>query len=49
VQCDVEHRDQIEAAVAQVIAQWGRLDLLVNNAHNKVYQSIRKLTDATKG
>ena len=32
--------------MAQVIARWGRLDLLVNNAHNKVYQSIRKLTDA---
>ena len=25
--------------------QWGRIDLLVNNAQTKVYRSIRKLTD----
>jgi NAD(P)-dependent dehydrogenase (short-subunit alcohol dehydrogenase family) len=49
VACDVEHRDQIEAAVGTVTSRWGRLDLLVNNAHNKVYQSIRKLTDADMG
>lgn len=46
VQCDVEHRDQIEASVDRVMKEWARLDLLVNNAHTKVYQSIRKLTDA---
>jgi NAD(P)-dependent dehydrogenase (short-subunit alcohol dehydrogenase family) len=43
--CDVEHRDQIEHAVAHTIEQWGRLDLLVNNAHTKVYRSIRNMTD----
>jgi NAD(P)-dependent dehydrogenase (short-subunit alcohol dehydrogenase family) len=46
VGCDVEHRDQIESAVDRVVAHWGRLDLLVNNAHTKVFQSIRRLTDA---
>jgi NAD(P)-dependent dehydrogenase (short-subunit alcohol dehydrogenase family) len=45
VDCDVEHREQIEAAVTRVVAEWGRVDLLVNNAHNKFYASIRKLTD----
>jgi NAD(P)-dependent dehydrogenase (short-subunit alcohol dehydrogenase family) len=46
IECDVEHRDQIEASVERVVQEWGRLDLLVNNAHTKVFQSIRKLTDA---
>ena len=45
IACDVEHRDQIEASVARVIDEWGRLDLLVNNAQTRSYQSIRKLTD----
>jgi NAD(P)-dependent dehydrogenase (short-subunit alcohol dehydrogenase family) len=43
--CDVGDRDQIESAVAGTVARWGRLDLLVNNAHDKIYNSIRKLTD----
>lgn len=45
VECDVEQRDQIEAAVAGTVDRWGRLDLLVNNAHSMAYRSIRKLTD----
>ena len=45
-QCDVEHRDQIDASVARTVARWGRIDLLVNNAQTKVYRSIRKMTDA---
>jgi NAD(P)-dependent dehydrogenase (short-subunit alcohol dehydrogenase family) len=45
VDCDVEHREQIEAAVEQVLAEWGRIDLLVNNAQSVFYASIRKLTD----
>jgi NAD(P)-dependent dehydrogenase (short-subunit alcohol dehydrogenase family) len=45
VQCDVEHRDQIEASVELVLSTWGRLDLLVNNAQSMVFRSIRKLTD----
>ena len=46
IECDVEHRDQIETSVARVVQEWGRLDLLVNNAHTKVFASIRRLTDA---
>ena len=43
--CDVEHRDQIDASVARVVDQWGRIDVLVNNAQAMTYLSIRKLTD----
>ena len=32
VQCDVRNADSVKAAVAQVHAEFGRLDLLVNNA-----------------
>jgi NAD(P)-dependent dehydrogenase (short-subunit alcohol dehydrogenase family) len=47
--CDVSERDQIEACVARTVSAWGRIDLLVNNAHDKVYKSIRKMTDADMG
>jgi NAD(P)-dependent dehydrogenase (short-subunit alcohol dehydrogenase family) len=43
--CDIEHRPQIEASVQRIIERWGRIDLLVNNAQTKVYQSIRRITD----
>jgi NAD(P)-dependent dehydrogenase (short-subunit alcohol dehydrogenase family) len=46
LRCDIEHRDQIDAALAAVLAEWGRLDVLVNNAQSMFYASIRKLTDA---
>ncbi len=29
---DVRQRSQVESALSQVVAQWGRLDVLVNNA-----------------
>ena len=44
--CDVAHRDEVEESVERTIARWGRIDLLVNNAQTKVYQSVRKITDA---
>ncbi len=44
--CDIEQRDQVESSVARVIERWGRLDILVNNAQTKVYQSIRRMTEA---
>ena len=32
LQCDVRHRDQVDATVAAALAEFGRLDGLVNNA-----------------
>ncbi len=45
-QCDVAHRDEVDESVERTVARWGRIDLLVNNAQTKVYQSVRKITDA---
>jgi NAD(P)-dependent dehydrogenase (short-subunit alcohol dehydrogenase family) len=44
-QCDVEHRDQVERSVARTVERWGRIDLLVNSAHSKVYRSVRSVTE----
>jgi len=44
--CDIEHRDEIEASVQRVVELWGRIDLLVNNAQTKIFQSLRRMTDA---
>ena len=43
--CEVEHRDQIEASCRRVVDEWGRIDVLVNNAQAMTYLSIGKLTD----
>jgi NAD(P)-dependent dehydrogenase (short-subunit alcohol dehydrogenase family) len=32
LQCDVTDRAQVEASVAAILAEWGRIDILVNNA-----------------
>ncbi|MFI5053220.1 MAG: SDR family NAD(P)-dependent oxidoreductase [Acidimicrobiia bacterium] len=45
-ECDIEHREQVEASVQHTVDRWGRVDLLVNNAHTKMYQSLRRMTDA---
>lgn len=44
--CDIEHRDEVEASVQRTMDRWGRIDLLVNNAQSKVYQSLRRMTEA---
>jgi NAD(P)-dependent dehydrogenase (short-subunit alcohol dehydrogenase family) len=46
VRCDIEHRDEIEATVQRVVELWGRIDLLVNNAQTKIFQSLRRLSDS---
>jgi NAD(P)-dependent dehydrogenase (short-subunit alcohol dehydrogenase family) len=45
VGCDVEHRDQVEASVAQTVERWGGIDILVNNAQTLVYKAVRRFTD----
>jgi NAD(P)-dependent dehydrogenase (short-subunit alcohol dehydrogenase family) len=45
-ECDVEHRNQVESSVARTVERWGRVDLLVNSAHSKVYRSVRSVTEA---
>jgi NAD(P)-dependent dehydrogenase (short-subunit alcohol dehydrogenase family) len=42
---DVEHRDQVDAAVDATVAEWGRLDIVVNNAQTLAYNSLRRLTE----
>ncbi len=32
IQCDVRKKDQVSAAVAQILGAWGRIDVWVNNA-----------------
>ena len=47
--CDTEHRDQVDAAVAQTIDVFGKIDIVVNNAQALVYKSVRKLTEERQG
>jgi len=46
LRCDVEHRDDVDAALAATLAAFGRLDILVNNAQTLVYRSVRRITEA---
>jgi 3-oxoacyl-[acyl-carrier protein] reductase len=42
---DVSRRTDVEAAVAEVLARWGRIDVLVNNAGLVRDATLRKATD----
>ena len=44
VGCDVAQEPQVAAAVAQTMAKFGRLDVLVNNAGLMVFKPIEELT-----
>jgi NAD(P)-dependent dehydrogenase (short-subunit alcohol dehydrogenase family) len=45
VRCDVESRADVDAAVADTVAAFGRLDVVVNNAQTLIYKSVRKITE----
>jgi len=42
--CDVSKADQVQAAVAQVVARFGRIDALVNNAGIAIFKPILQTT-----
>lgn len=44
VSTDVAQQSQVEAMVAQTLARWGRLDILVSNAGQYVRSPIAKMT-----
>ncbi|MBD2468901.1 SDR family NAD(P)-dependent oxidoreductase [Nostoc sp. FACHB-145] len=46
VQMDVTQEDQVQAAVKQGIARFGRVDILVNNAGFGMVGAIEEITDA---
>ncbi|MBC7880240.1 MAG: SDR family NAD(P)-dependent oxidoreductase [Anaerolineae bacterium] len=46
VQMDVTHEDQVQEAVEQGIARFGRVDVLVNNAGFGMVTAIEEATDA---
>ena len=43
--CDVEIADDARESVDRTVDQWGRIDLLVNNAVSTTYASLRRLTE----
>jgi 2-hydroxycyclohexanecarboxyl-CoA dehydrogenase len=45
VGCDVGDRAQVDSAVAATVAEFGALDILVNNAQTAVQRRIEKTTD----
>ncbi len=42
---DVEQRESVDEVVAATVAEWGRLDIVVNNAQTLAYNTIRRLTE----
>ena len=45
IRADVSKKEEARAMVAKVIEQWGRLDILINNAGITRDKSLKKLTD----
>ena len=44
--CDVSREDEIANAVNQVMARFGRLDVVVNNAGTMLFKPIRDFSAA---
>lgn len=47
VQCDVSNQGQVEAMIKQTLNEFGRIDVLVNNAGIDRYSSVVDMTDET--
>jgi NAD(P)-dependent dehydrogenase (short-subunit alcohol dehydrogenase family) len=47
VQCDVRYRPQVRSAVERVIAEWGRISILVNTAGITMREPFLDVTDET--
>lgn len=45
IACDVSNRDQVDAAVAQLIEEFGQLDVVVNNAQSSVQSQLEETTE----
>ena len=45
VRCDVSRRDEVEAAIGQVVDAFGRLDILVNNAGYHISKSVEATSE----
>jgi NAD(P)-dependent dehydrogenase (short-subunit alcohol dehydrogenase family) len=46
VRCDVRKRDEVRAAIDAVVAKFGALHVVVNNAGSGVYASLEETTEA---
>ncbi len=44
--CDVAHASEVQGLVATTVEQFGRLDVLVNNAGYAVYRGVEETTEA---
>ena len=45
LECNVSKREQVEAMVKRTLEQWGRIDILVNNAANMTLCEVINMTD----
>lgn len=44
LQCDVSSPDQVETSISKVIAHFGRIDVLINNAGIAIFKEALKIT-----